>query len=276
MNKKSTVLILATAVVLGLITAFVFYHYVKTLQQETRKNRRDVVVAATSIKLGTVIQPQMLTVKSMYVDAIAKDAATRVDEVVSKVIKVAYKPDEQIRLTDLTTKDKLPGLSYAIPDGKRAVTIRVDDVKGVGYSVHPGDHVDIMATYRDPVNGQQLTQIILQRMEVLAIDEAQMDTTKGGKGASKSVTLAVTPEEATKLTVTDSEGALRMMLRPEDDKTYVDQKAVRLRDLVKPQMVDTDSVPLQAAAQIPIGDKEPPKVRVFRGSEPVKEVPVGE
>ena len=67
------------------------------------------------------------------------------------------------------------------------------------------------------------------------------------------------------------------MLRPEDDKTVVDQKAVRLKDLVKPSGAPEGSELVQPATpQVIIGDKEPPKVRVYRGSEPVKEITVGE
>ncbi|MSR64369.1 MAG: Flp pilus assembly protein CpaB [Verrucomicrobiae bacterium] len=275
MNKKSTVLILGTAIVLALITAFAIYRYLDKYRNDSERNRRDVVVAATFIKSRTVIQPQMLALKRMNKDSVAQGAATSIDEVVGKVSPDAYKQDDQIRLADLVMKDKLPGLS--IPDGKRAVTIRVDDVKGVGGSVHPGAHVDILATYRDPITGQQLTQIILQRMEVLAIDEAQTDTAKNGKGASKSVTLAVTPEEATKVAVTDSEGALRMMLRPEDAKDVADLPAVSLRSLVKPSAVPDDSqIVKPSTPQVLVGEKEPPKVRVYIGNQPVKDVTVGE
>jgi pilus assembly protein CpaB len=275
MNKKTTA-ILVLAGLIGLVTAVSIWAWMQKRARDYEKNLRPVVQAVEAIKAYVPIERKMVTVIRVPQHAAADKAASRIEDVVGKVAMEAYRKDDQIRTTSLTTKDKIPGLSYMIPEGKRALTIRVDDVKGVGYSVHPGDRADILATYRDPVTGQQMTQIILQRLEVLAIDEAQMETSKGGKGAAKSVTFAVTPEEAAKLTVTDMEGTLRMVLRPADDKTFVDLKAIRLRDLVKPTVVPEDSVPLDPPTGQVIGDREPHKIRVFRGSEAMKEVPVFE
>jgi pilus assembly protein CpaB len=276
MNKKTTG-ILVLAGLIGLCTAIAIYMWMQKHQEDVERNRTDVVRAVVQIKPRTVIERKMVAIHRINKADLAQHAAVRLEDVVGKVTLEGYKVDDQIRTAGLTSKDKVPGLSYLIPEGKRALTIKVDDVKGVGYSVHPGDRADILATYRDPITGQQLTQIILQRLEVLAIDEAQMDTSKGGKGAAKCVTFAVTPEEAAKLTVTDMEGALRMILRPDNDKGVVDLKAIRLRDLVKPYNVPSDSELMQPPpGSLPIGDREPPKVRVFRGSEPVKEITVSD
>lgn len=274
MNKKTTGILIAAGVV-GILTATLVYAWMKRHEQVSEQSKRDVVVAVVPIKAYAPITEKMVTIKRVSKDVAADKAAHTLQEVVGKFPVEGYKKDDQIRTVGLTTK--AAGLSFAIPEGKRALTIRVDDVKGVGYSVHPGDRADILATYRDRTTGEQMTQIILQRVEVLAIDEAQMDPSKGGKGAAKCVTFAVTPEEAAKLTVTDMEGALRMVLRPEDDKSVVDLKAIKLRDLVRPVALPEDSVPLQPpSSPVMIGDPQPRKIRVIKGSEPLKEVTVPE
>jgi len=279
MNRKATTGILIAAGVVGIATAALIWAWMRKQSEQSEMNKQEVVVAAVAIKPYTPITENMITVKRMDKDFLADRAATRKQDVVGKVTVDAYKESDQIRLTSLTTKDRAPGLAYVIPEGKRALTIRVDDVKGVGYSVHPGDRADILATYRDPVSGQQMTQIILQRLEVLAIDEAKMDTAKGDKGATKCVTFAVTPEEAAKLTVTDMEGALRMVLRSAADKSLVDQPAIKLRDLVKPTVVPEarpEDLLQPPTGPVVIGEKEPRKIRMIRGSEPAKELTVPE
>lgn len=267
---------MAVAIVLGIGTALVVYNYINKLKDEAKKDLKPVVVAIKEIKTSAVLAPDMVTLVER--ESVAANAATRLEDVVGKVALMPYRKDDQIRLTEISDKDKVPTLSYRIPEGKRALTLRIDEEKGVGGSILPGNFVDIMATYQDPVTGQKLSQIILQRMEVLAIDEVQMDSSsRGAKGAIKTVTLAVTPDEAQKITVTYDQGALRLMLRPENENKVFETEAVSLAHLIKPAVAPPGSeVVKEMPVGVPIGAPEPPKVRYFKGSETPKEVTVNE
>ena len=122
------------------------------------------------------------------------------------------KAKEQIRTSDLLGEGQNAGLSMDIPAGMRAIAIGAGEVMAVGSTVKPGDRIDILATYTDPVAHQETTQMILQNVLVLAVNKGDTDQ-QGKTGAKSSMTLAVKPEEAELLTAADRAGALRVALR---------------------------------------------------------------
>ena len=71
----------------------------------------------------------------------------------------------------------------------KAVTIRVNDVEGVGGFVLPGDHVDVVLT-RQLDKGSATTEVVLQNTRVLAVDQTA-DERAFKAAIAKSVTLEV-------------------------------------------------------------------------------------
>lgn len=93
-----------------------------------------------------------------------------------------------------------------IPEDKRALTIRVNDVIGVAGFLLPGNKVDVLNTKG---NG---TTTVLKNIKVLAVD--QTARTKDNKPVIvRAVTLEVSPKEAEKLLTENSKGSIQLALR---------------------------------------------------------------
>jgi pilus assembly protein CpaB len=114
----------------------------------------------------------------------------------------------------------MAGLSGLIPEGYRAVTVRVDDEAGIAGFLYPGTIVDVLVVIAPPSgNDQMISKIVLQNIKVLA-SGSELDQRENGREAEsvKTVTLLVTPDQAEKLTLSSSEGRLRLALRGSTDQ----------------------------------------------------------
>src|SRR5438045_1871858 len=154
-----------------------------------------VVTTLQDIPARTKIAREMVTTtrypKELVIDGVIRNPL----EAAGHTTLVRIKAKEQIRTSDLLGEGQAPGLAYDIPSGMRAIAIGAGEVMAAGSSVKPGDRVDILATYSDPVAHQETTQMILQNVLVLAVNEGVTDQ-QIKQGAKSSMTLAVKPEEA--------------------------------------------------------------------------------
>ena len=106
-------------------------------------------------------------------------------------------------------------LSALIGEDMRAVSIRVNDVAGVGGFIVPGDHVDVMLTRdRDPKKpgGEKVTNLLVQNLKVLGTDQNN-DQQSAAPQVVQTVTLEVQNQEAQKLILAMSVGKLSLTLR---------------------------------------------------------------
>jgi pilus assembly protein CpaB len=120
-------------------------------------------------------------------------------------------------------------LSALVRPGMKAVTVRVNDVEGVGGFVLPGDHVDVVLT-RQIDKGSATTEVILQNRRVLAIDQSA-DERAAKAAIAKSVTLEVETVEAQKVWLASSVGNLSLLLRKAGETAAVKTRKISLKDL---------------------------------------------
>mgnify|MGYP003596621543 FL=1 len=130
------------------------------------------------------------------------------------------------------------GLSGVIADGKRAITVRVNDVVGVAGFALPGNLVDILVNIKDD-NKNPISKIVLEQILVLAIaQDLGRDETK--PKVVNAVTLEVTPEQAERLDLARSVGSLSLVLRNQIDKSIGSTDGVRTQDLLGTKIVATE------------------------------------
>ena len=120
----------------------------------------------------------------------------------------------------------------------KAVTIRVNDVDGVGGFVLPGDRVDVVLT-RQIDKGSATTEVVLQNTRVLAIDQ-NADERAGKASVAKSVTLEVSTVQAQKVWLASSVGTLSLLLRKAGETTEAKTRKVTLKDLGSDEPLGTD------------------------------------
>jgi len=165
---------------------------------------------------------------------------------------------EPVSEAKLAPTGTMGGLSAVIAEGKRAITVRVNDVVGVAGFALPGNFVDIIvSTQKDPppnttlARPENISKIVLERILVLAVaQEVNRDETK--PKVVNAVTLEVTPEQAEKLDLARSVGTLSLALRnqvdPADAKTGGATKITLLPEVEPPKVAAP--APKRAAAPV--------------------------
>ena len=180
-----------------------------------------IAVANTDIELGGRISPEMIRMADWPTGSVPPGAYNEAAKLEGRVALVSMQRGEPLieaRLAPIGTKG---GLSAVVPEGKRAMTVRVNDVVGVAGFALPGTFVDVMVNTQDE-SGQRndrdrsVSKIVLERILVLAVaQEADRDATK--PKVVNAVTLELTPRDAEMLDLARSVGTLSLVLRNQTD-----------------------------------------------------------
>ena len=222
MRNKRLIIALLAAVTFGLIAAVSVKQYLLTAQTFNRTN--DVVVAKVAIPVGSRIIAEQLTVAQFPADVTPEGAISKIDEtLIDRVVITPIAVREPLTEPKLAPVGSLGGLASVIPEGYRAMTVKVDDVVGVSGFIMPGTLVDIVVVIQPPkgtANEEMISKIVLQNIKVLASGQ-NIDKPKNDRDVERSVravTLQVTPEQAEKLALASSEGKLQLVMRNSVDQ----------------------------------------------------------
>jgi len=223
MRNKRLIIALLAAIIFGLIAALSVKQDLANSQAYTR-NLTNVVVAKVDIPLGSRLIPEQLEIAQFPANVAPPGAVSTIDDkLIGRVVLVAMQPKEPITETRLAPVGAAGGLSSVIPEGYRAMTVKVDDVVGVSGFILPGTLVDVVVTITPPKgSGQEerISKIVLQNIKVLASGQ-NIDKPKDGRELDhgvRAVTLQVTPEQAEKLALAGSEGNLQLVMRNSIDQ----------------------------------------------------------
>ena len=235
-NKRLIIAVLA-AVIFGLIAAVSVQRYLLSAQSYTR-NLNNVVVAKVEIPLGSRIIPEQLEMAQFPANVTPEGAISVIDDnLIGRVVVASISPREPITESRLAPIGAAGGLSSVIPDGYRAMTVKVDDVVGVSGFIMPGTLVDVVVVIAPPKSSGQedmISKIVLQNIKVLASGQ-NIDKPKNDREvdhAIKAVTLQVTPEQAEKLALASSEGRLQLVMRNSVDQADEQTAGANKRSLL--------------------------------------------
>lgn len=236
MRNKRLIIALLAAISFGLIAAISVKQYLLSAQVLNRTN--NVVVAKVNIPVGSRIIAEQLMVAQFPADVTPEGAISKIDEnLVDRVVVTAISPREPVTEVKLAPVGSLGGLSSVIPEGYRAMTVKVDDVVGVSGFIMPGTLVDVVVVIQPPkgsANEDMISKIVLQNIKVLAsgqnIDKPKND--REVERSVKAVTLQVTPEQAEKLALASSEGKLQLVMRNSVDQTDEQTSGANKRTLL--------------------------------------------
>jgi pilus assembly protein CpaB len=221
MRNKRFFIVLVGALLFGLLAAFSVSRYLSSAQAYT-KNLTRVAVAKVAIPVGTRIIPEQVMVVQFPKESTPDGAFDSPDKLAGRVAVTNIAPREPITEARLAPEGTAAGLSAVIPEGYRAMTVKVDDVVGISGFIMPGTLVDVVvviepddrAGLKDPIS-----KIVLQNIKVLANGQ-NIDQPENQREANsvKAVTLLVTPEQAEKLALAASEGRLQLVMRNSIDQ----------------------------------------------------------
>lgn len=241
--------IIITGVVFGLVTMVLLYVYLRKYGESHRSSWPVVVVAKVEIAANSKISHEKLATIQVPPESIVPGAFGEIKGLEGRWARNTIRTNAQLTESDLMLAGELPGLGSLIPAGKRAIAIEANEVKAVGSVIKPGDHVDVLATYRDPFGKEETTMMLLQNVLVIAVNQGQTDPTKVD-GAKTSMTLVVGPEETERLTAADRAGILRVALRSPKDTTVINSTGVTMKDISFGKAQDIPSAPVPSVAPV--------------------------
>jgi pilus assembly protein CpaB len=221
LNKRSTTILITTILAVG--TGVLAFNYLTSVTKVARTiPMRTVVVAAHEIPVRTIITPAMLTVVQRPADGVEPDAIADMSAVTGQIALITI-PNGATMSASKVGHIGLGGLPVRIPKGQRAVSIPIDRVKGVADLVAAGDHVDVIAEIPPHGEGSSAHVITILRNIVVLAMGSTMEAPTGANASPApessfdTATLAVTPEDAGKLFLADTNATLRLTLRSEKD-----------------------------------------------------------
>lgn len=239
--RASTVVMIGFAVVFGLLAVFIANVWLNNQANQRAKTiestakpavTKTIVVAKQALRFGTELNASQLEEVPWPADAMPAGAFAKVTDILSqgrRVVLAAIEPNEPVLALKITGPGQRATLSALVKPGMKAVTIRVNDVEGVGGFVLPGDRVDVVLT-RQMDKSQASTEVVLQNTRVLAVDQSA-DERAAKAAVAKSVTLEVTTIEAQKVWLASSVGSLSLLLRKAGETVETQTRKITLNDL---------------------------------------------
>ncbi len=222
------ILIIAAAAAASLVTVSMAAIWLK---QKNDADTVQVVVATRDLPLGTRLLPAMLETVSWPVSAPIQSPLHSTEQAYDRVINMPILRGEPILASKLAAIGQQGGLSSVLKEGKRAVTVKVNEVVGVAGFALPGNYVDVMAYLPDRDN-DPVSKIVLERIQVLAVAQDIANTENKPRVVS-AVTLEVTPQEAEIIDLARSVGSLSLVLRSQMDMASVVTSGSRKVDLLQ-------------------------------------------
>jgi pilus assembly protein CpaB len=265
MRNKRFFVVLGGALIFGLLAAVSVSRYLSSAQAYT-KNLNSVAVAKVAIPVGTKIIPEQVMVVQFPKESTPDGAFESADKLAGRVAVTNINPREPITEARLAPEGTAGGLSAVIPEGYRAMTVKVDDVVGISGFIMPGTLVDVVVTI-DPAEkaGMQdpISKIVLQNIKVLANGQ-NIDKPQDQREANsvKAVTLLVTPEQAEKLALAASEGKLQLVMRNSIDQGDEQTPGINKRGLLGGERAVPAPEPGSLKSERPEPKPAPRRVRV--------------
>ena len=227
---------LAISIGAGVFAMFLVYSYLQEHKAEYDKlygTTKRVVVASKPILEMSTINDTMIEYMEVPINFVQPGAMTDPEEVISMVAGSPIQEGEQILSTKLLSPGPITGLSNQIAPNKRAITIPVDDVRGVAKLLRPGDRVDIIAALernrktevktilQDIVvlaTGLNITNNIPRALELDSLGNAESFRNLNGDTSFSNITVEVTPKEAQDIILLQTHSGIFLSLRNRADR----------------------------------------------------------
>ncbi len=270
MRTTRTWVMLGVAVLAGLLAVLLAS---KWLNEKSGSGVAKVAVAATDISLGQRLTPELVQMVDWPTGSMPPGAVKKPAELDGRVLRTNVMRGEPVLESKLAPVGTKGGLSAVIGEGKRAITVRVNDVIGVAGFALPGNYVDIIVnTQRESgdarARDKNISKIVLERILVLAVaQEVSRDETK--PRVVNAVTLEVTPDQAEKIDLARSVGTLSLVLR-----NQVDPQAVETAGATKSTLLDEVEVVKVAEAAKPAARPVRAVMRPHPAAKPAAPAPV--
>jgi pilus assembly protein CpaB len=215
--RSNNVTIILLAIAMGLGAAYLAHSWVQGQLSASAafQPAGHIVVAAEPLPYGATVTTDNVSEIPWYTNTLPDGAFASKDDLLTggrRTVLYPLKQGEPVLRSKVTGAGQRASLAAMLDEGKRAVTVRVDDVRGVAGFVLPGDFVDIVMI-ADETSGkrQSYSDILLEHVKVLAIDQIASEA-EDKPTVARAVTLEVTKEQAQKILLATNVGKLSLIL----------------------------------------------------------------
>lgn len=277
-GRSRAVLFLVGSGFAALLAVGVLYQIIATYQRDLDVASRppetmSVVVAAASLHQGVTLTVEMLKVEQIEPGYVPDNVFDDVNNLIGRVPNERIIAGEYIRNERLADPLAGIGLNAIIPRGQRAISIGISDGQGVSGFLNPGNYVDILLTIQSEKLDEKRTVTMMQAVKVLAVNSRlslDQDEGKGMDGAEHrpSVMIAVTPDDAERITHATNAGTLTLTLRNDVDVTHQMTNGAHSEKLLgkKEEQVKFVNVVSKVKKPAVVVPKVQPKVEIYRGT----------
>jgi pilus assembly protein CpaB len=214
--RNRIVAVMAIAILAGGSLAYGTYNFMQAAPaQAASMPTQPVVVAAADLQLGTALTKDDLQVVAFPQGAVPEGTFSQPDDLIGRGLIVPLVKNEPVLGAKLASKEAGAGLPPVIPEGMRAVSVRVNEVVGVAGYVLPGNRVDVVATASPTESRSDTTsKVVLSNVQVLTAGTRMEQGQDDNKPTQVTVvTLLVDPEAAERLALASTEGKIQLALR---------------------------------------------------------------
>jgi len=269
MNRSRLLMIGGLALAVGLLVSYSVYNRLRTSTGANREPGVDVVVATREIQVGAKLGDGDIRKLSFPKSNIPPGAFTSESQVLDRGVVLPISPGEFILPSKLAAEKAGAGLPSLIPQGMRAVSVRVNDVVSVAGFVQPGTRVDVLSTGN--AGSDRQTSTVLENVAVIAVGKSLDRSGAGDAQPAPVITLLVSPDDAQKLALVSQEGRIQLALRNPLDTRKGGIGATRASSLypgATPATTEPKPKVRKAAVRVPISTAPPPpySVEMIRGS----------
>ena len=276
--------VLALAILAGGGLAYGTYNVINNNNQPAKATAmatQGVVVAKVDLALGAELKNDDLTIVNFPKGQAPEGTFDKVSDVVGRGVISPMVRNEVVLPAKLASKEAGVGLPPVIPDGMRALSVRVNEVIGVAGYVLPGARVDVLATASPTdAHADMTTKVILSNVQVVtAGTRLEQDQEKGKPMQVTVVTLLVFPEQAERLALASTEGKIQLALRNPLDQGAPETPGIKpgtLLGMVKVAPVKMASSTSRGKPGVPVTQQTMapalPTVEIIRGDKRTAEV----
>jgi pilus assembly protein CpaB len=286
MISRQSLIALGVALLLGVLAVYlanVFLTNTEERAAQATAGTTKVAVAAVPLDYGVALTPEKVRFVDFPSNSLPVGTYARIAELLpAGQNRVALRPiqvNEPILASKISGKGQPMSIATLLPDGMRAMAVRINDVSGVAGFIQTNDAVDVLVT-RSLGDNREVTDVLLQNIKVMAIDQ-NAKKADGTPDVARTTTLEVGPLEAQKLALAQQVGSLSLVLRkPGEAQNNPVVETVSLEDLrysIYGGARYAGANPAGAViprSQVTVAPAAPPRRVVRRASAPARPKPV--
>ena len=226
-------IVVGVAVAMAGVASFGVYRAIQNIPERTKYiPAHYLVVAKQDVPVGTILEAQHVRLAGWPQDTNVEGSFAKIEDVLGRGATAQIVANEPIIDRKLAPKEAGGGLPPTIPAGMRAMSVKVNDVIGVAGFTVPGTRVDVVVTIKDRENS--ISRAVLSNIQVLAAGtKYDQEQSKNGQPIKTAVvTLLVTPPDAEKLALAQTEGQIVLALRNPMDVEAVVTNGQRMSSLL--------------------------------------------